>query len=80
MKTLKQLFDLISIAVDQNGDYSADWFVDFSGHVNKMSIKYFTTGWKSDNPFESIEQKVDEDGIQALYWFLKTRLVNDGRF
>lgn len=76
MKTLKDLFELIAQATEETQrEYnSTDWFFDYHGHVQKMSVSYWFTGWKEGGVFESIEQKLDEDGIQALYYFIKTRL------
>jgi hypothetical protein len=76
MKTLKDLFELVATATEQNREDYRTWFFNFSGHVNKISVKFYDTGWKRDgggHP-EEIDQTLDEEGIQALYWFIKTRL------
>ena len=76
MKTLKDLFEVLAEATKENGNASNHWFINFSGHVNKISVKHYDTGWKRDgngHPQE-IEQNIDEEGIQAVYWFVKTRL------
>lgn len=74
MKTLKDLFELVAVAVEQNGTIYKTWFVDYHGHVNKIDIKYYFIGWAEDHPFESASFKLDEDGIQGAYWFIKTKL------
>lgn len=80
MKTLSELFDLIEEAVASNKKghetdiHFKQFFVNYAGHVNKLQIKVYTGRWNRDNVPEQIEQKLDEDGIQALYYFLKTRL------
>lgn len=76
MKTLKDLFELVATATEQNGDTYNQWFFNFSGHVNKMSVTYYHTGWQRNGGGrpDEIDQTLNEDGIQALYWFIKTRL------
>ena len=76
MKTLKDLFELVATAAEQNKLTRETWFINYSGHVNKMSVRYYFTGWSTDNRShaEEIEQELTEDGIQCLYYFIKTRL------
>jgi hypothetical protein len=74
MKTLKDLFELVAVAVEQNHATFKTWFVDYHGHVNKIDIKYYFTGWAEDSVSESASFKLDEDGIQGAYWFIKTKL------
>lgn len=76
MKTLNELFEILGKATNENGENSRHWFIDFSGHVNKMSLRYFRFGWsiEEDVYSETIQQTLNEDGIQALYWFVATRL------
>jgi hypothetical protein len=76
MKTLSELFELVAVAVERNQQRSETWFFDYSGHVNKLSIRYHECGWKSGG--ESHRVIVDfyltEEGIQGAYWFIKTNL------
>ncbi len=74
MKTLNDLMKLQAEAIESSKYSLEDWFFSFSGHVNKMKINYYFTGWKSDGHSDSIEQTLNKEGIQALYWFIKTRL------
>ena len=74
MKTLNDLMKLQVQAIESSKNSSEDWFFRYSGHVNKMEIHYYFMGWKVDGHSDSTEQKLDEEGIQALYWFIKTRL------
>jgi citrate lyase alpha subunit len=77
MKNVKQLFEVVAEAVAQNGKNpinSKHWFVDYSGHVNGMTIAFYRNGWSKDCICERITNKVNEDGIQSLYWFIKSRL------
>jgi len=75
MKTLSELFELVAQAVDQNNDFtSRTWFIDYSGHVNKLQVRFYFAGWSTDAHVEKVEFKLDEDGIQGAYWFIKTRL------
>jgi hypothetical protein len=74
MKTLAELFELVSIAVKENNQYNCHWFINYSGHVNKLQISYYFCGWTADGNCESVDFKLDEEGIQGAYWYLKTRL------
>ena len=76
MKTLQDLFQLVATATEQNGPELRTWFINYSGHVNKMTVNYYFMGWKKDGQgqCDSLDQILDEDGIQSLYWFIKTRL------
>ena len=74
MKTLNELFELVAMAVKINQTFSQDWFIDYSGHVNQLSIRFYLTGWSEDGHFESVKFKLNEEGIQGAYWFIKTRL------
>tara|TARA_R110000868_G_scaffold378516_1_gene643962 strand:+ start:266 stop:496 length:231 start_codon:yes stop_codon:yes gene_type:complete len=76
MKTLNDLFQLVAEATKENNKNNT-WFFKFSGHVNKISARYYLTGWRSKEEgfCEEIEQELDFEGIQAVYWFIKTRLI-----
>lgn len=75
MKTLNDLFELVAMAIEKNNDHtSANWFINYSGHVNQLSIRYYLTGWSYGNSADSVEFKLNEEGIQGAYWFIKTRL------
>ena len=73
MKTLQELFELMGTAAEKNNKFN-HWFFDFSGHVNKLSIRYYKFGWAEDRHAEELDVKVTEDGIQAAYWFIKSNL------
>lgn len=74
MKNLNDLFQLVAQTVRENNNYN-NWFIDYSGHVNKITIRYYDTGWKSgDICHDSIKEELTQDGIQAAYWFIKSRL------
>ena len=76
MKTLSELFELVAQAVERNqqGYGSSHWFIDYSGHVNKMSVRFYYTGWSTETEPEKVDFYLTEDGIQGAYWFIKTRL------
>ena len=74
MKSLAELYKVLSIATKSK---RGTWFINFSGHVNRMWIKYYPMGWKSEGYSQDIEQELDEEGIQALYWFVRTRLTDE---
>lgn len=74
MKTLKDLFEIASEAVSQNREETRTWFIDFSGHVNKMKVVYYRCGWSADAIGEEVSVYLTETGIQALYWFIANKL------
>lgn len=74
MRTLKDLFELVAVAVEQNEEKYRTWFIDYHGHVNKISIRYYLTGWDENSNAEDASFRLDEDGIQGAYWFIKTKL------
>ena len=53
------------------------FFINFSGHVNQVVIRYYCVyEYKSkDNRIERCQGYLNnEEQIQELYWFLKNRL------
>jgi hypothetical protein len=84
MKTLTDLLELVNKAIEQTdkGDLHEQtlyhvFFVDFSGHVNQLDIRYYSIyNSKSDNNhFRRCKGYLNnEEQIQELYWFLKNRL------
>ena len=74
MKTLSELFELVAQAVEQNNRRDNDWFIDYSGHVNKLAIRYYFAGWSEEAHVDSVDFYLTEEGIQGAYWFIKTRL------
>lgn len=81
MKTLTELFEIIGKAVSENRGDCRTWFVNYSGHVNKLSIHYHFTGWSIStcDVKDELDVNLDEDGIQAAYWFIKTKLKKANR-
>lgn len=82
MKTIQDLFQLVADAVAEDKLRSKGrWFIDFSGHVNGLSIRYYRTGWDSDKNVADDRRSVDycnvyltTEGVQEAYWFIKNRL------
>ena len=86
MKTIQDLFQLVADAVAEDKlraeyDRKGRWFIDFSGHVNGLSIRYYRTGWDSDKNVADDRKSVDycnvyltKDGVQEAYWFINNRL------
>ena len=87
MKTIQDLFQLVADAVAEDklrADYERKgrWFIDFSGHVNGLSIRHYRTGWDADkNIADNNRNSVDycnvyltTDGVQEAYWFINNRL------
>ena len=88
MKTTKDLFELIAAATEEDMKRNelrkahpdvdvmrGRWFINYSGHVNKMTISYYPTGWTGDGSFEKCDVDLTDGGIQEAYWFIKNRLA-----
>lgn len=73
MKTIADLFQLVGLAVAQNNKHK-HWFVDYSGHVDKISVRVYNGGWDGENPTKEMNTYLTEDGIQLAYWFVKNNL------
>ena len=75
MKTIQDLFAISGEAVMNNNDYK-HWFIEYAGHVNKLSIRIYCHGWESDRqPSHSLDANLENDeSIQAAYWFIKSNL------
>jgi len=77
MYTISNLFKLVGKAVKENDLYSGTWFINYSGHVNKIDIHYYPTGWEQgkDKHNESWSVYLDSKGsIAEAYLFIKNRL------
>jgi hypothetical protein len=89
MKTLQDLFQLAAQAAqddqkrqafrelhgDEIKSMRGRWFIDFAGHVNGLSIRFYRLGWSTDGSFEGCDVYLSEDGIQEAYYFIKNRLT-----
>lgn len=79
MKTLAQLLELTNKAILNNGSTYNQWFIDFSGHVNKIDVSYYSCGWdmakeEGYKPEKCTINLDKESSIQEGYWFMINRL------
>ena len=74
MKNRADLLDLINLALGENNETNNTWFINFSGHVNKLEIEFYNTGWSKGAVSEKCEIKLDKDGTQEAYWFMYNRI------
>lgn len=78
MKTLKEVLELASEAILQNSKSHNTWFIDYSGHVNLLQIRYYPVGWSSnreDNVMREVSAYTDnEEDLQLAYWFIKKHM------
>jgi hypothetical protein len=74
MKTLEELFEIIAKAVARSRKTYRTLFVEYHGHIEQIGFRYYLTGWKDDSLdiANRAEFKLDEDGIQAAYWWIKS--------
>ena len=77
MKTVSELLELVALAVQKNEKVIEKhniWFINFSGHVNEISIRYYLI-YDDDNRYESCNGYLNNpDHVQELYYFIKNRL------
>jgi hypothetical protein len=78
MKTLQDLFGIMAEAVErQNNKFACEhWFFSYSGHVNQLTIRFYSTGWNADREPSA---KADfylkgPEEITAAYYLIKTNL------
>jgi len=79
MKTKAQLLGLTTVAILSNGSEINQWFIEFSGHVNKIDVRYYSCGWdvSRERDYEPNKCSIyldSADSIQEGYWFIKNRL------
>ena len=77
MKTLAELLELASKAIQQSGREMDTWFINYSGHVQLLEIQYCPVGWDSEKKKTNFDLRVylnNEDDIQLAYWFIKKHL------
>ena len=86
MKTITELLELVSKAIEKTNKYKSIekdekqynvFFVSFSGHVNQISIEfYYVYESKGDNTVvDRCKGYLDnESHVQELYYFLKNRV------
>lgn len=80
MKNLQDLMSLTTKCLEQsiNPDDTNEWFVSFSGHVNRLDISFYLGGWDlakgAPNNGDKCDVYLDEAGIQEAFWFITNRL------
>ena len=82
MKNLQDLMELTTKCLEQSisPSNSNEWFVSFSGHVNRLDISFYLGGWDLGNGkskgegADKCNVTLDEAGIQEAYWFIANRL------
>ena len=73
--------ELVSEAIVANADRkklsNADMFIEYSPHVNQLSIRFYMTGWKKDADSALCDTcRVylgTPENIQEAYWFIHNR-------
>ena len=82
MKNLQDLISLTAKCLEQSISTTnhAEWFISFSGHVNRLDITYHQGGWELSTKDgkqlggDKCDVTLDESGIQEAYWFITNRL------
>lgn len=71
--------ELVSEAIVANADRTkvsnAEMFIEYSPHVNELSVRFFMTGWKKDGAHcDTCKAYLGiPEGIQEAYWFIHNR-------
>ena len=76
MKNRADLLNLINLALGENNETNNTWFINFSGHVNRLEITFYLAGWTKEAVGERCAIKLDKDGIQEAYWFIYNRITD----
>jgi len=79
MKSKEQLLSMINLAIMNNGNTHFQWFIDFSGHVNVIDVRYYRAGWDESiknnyQPQICTIELDNKDSIQEGYWFINNKL------
>lgn len=84
MKTINDVLMLINQAIMNNQEKfgtltCSHWFIDYSGHVNKMHVRYYKLGWSKEQCENGARDECEiylnnEEQVQELYWFVKSRV------
>ncbi len=77
MKNLNDLFEIMAKAVQQNQTgLGGQWFLDYSGHVNTLNVRYYFNKWDKDkNPEFNLRFYLNTaNDIDAAYYLIKSKL------
>jgi hypothetical protein len=82
MKNLKEVLELINVAIQENGKRT--WFVNYSGHVNLLEVRLYPNGWESSidcdvEPLLVTKQCYTDkpESVQEFYYWLKFKIANE---
>lgn len=83
MKNSNDLMQLLMEAMKQNNE-KKHWFFSYSGHVEKLDVRLYPTGWQSyddekNNGIQSIMVTKDcsldnPESVQELYYWVKFKI------
>jgi hypothetical protein len=80
MKNLNDLFETIAKAVEQNQTgLGGQWFFDYSGHVNSLSVRYYFNRWEYEkNPEINLRFYLNKpNDVNAAYYLIKSKLYEN---
>ena len=67
-KKIAQVLEILELAIDITNNTKADVFVDYSGHINGLSVKVLLEGWKPE--YEKLDFNkilyLDRDNVNEL--------------
>ena len=72
-KKMQLVLDIMQLAVEISENTKTDVFVDYSGHVNQLSVRIYVGGWEKDKEYyirnvylNETEDRTEEDIIKSL--------------
>lgn len=72
-KKMQLVLDIMKLGVEISQNTTADVFVDYSGHVNQLSVRIYVGGWEKDKEYyirnvylNEAEDRTEEDIIDVL--------------
>ena len=77
---MKRLSELMAIAIQhsQNPEQNVTWFINYSGHVKLLEIRYYPEGYTDENweSAEKFSEYLDKDlGIGMAIQFIEKHLT-----
>ena len=72
-KIMQLVLDIMRLGVEISKNTKTDVFVDYSGHVDQLSVRIYEDGWEKDKEYYSrdvylneTEHRTEEDIIEIL--------------
>jgi|GEM_PF-4767699 len=80
---MKRLSELLAMAIIQNNAtmHPQKWFINYSGHVNQLAIRYYANGYDNSEYEDCAKLELylnNKKNIKKAIQFLETNLTSIG--